>query len=160
MSLSPLLVPAAPDRSVRIDLVAFDVEGGLVLFGEVKAVGADEDRFSLRQLLDYADRTKSSPPFLLTVNRERIRIYRFGRQGAPELTMESDTAPVFGFYDPAFAGKKPFEDYLTVLANAWLDDLAFHWKSETPPLYSEAQGIGLVPLLDKGTVQREVALPV
>lgn len=159
MSLSPLLVPVAPERSVRIDLVAFDAEGDLVLFGKVKAVGADEDRFSLRQLLDHADRTKSSPPFLLTVNRERMRVYRF-RQGAPELALESDTTPIFGFYDPAFAGKRPFEDYLTVLTNAWLDDLAFHWKSETPPLYPEALGIGLVPLLDKGTVQREVALSV
>ncbi len=41
--------------------------------------------------------------------------------------------------------------YLETLVEAWLRDLAYHWKSETPPESEKLAEIGLLQRLEGGT---------
>jgi len=44
-----------------------------------------------------------------------------------------------------------FESYLLTLVEAWLRDLAYHWKSEDPPGSEELGKAGLIEKLEGGT---------
>jgi hypothetical protein len=65
---------------------------------------------------------------------------------------------VLRHYDAEFSNKRIFELYLTTLVEAWLRDLAYHWKSEKPPASEQLAAIGLLQQLEGGTTQPEVAL--
>ena len=47
-----------------------------------------------------------------------------------------------------------FEDYLLTLVEAWIRDLAYHWKSEAPPGSQELEQAGVLQTLAGGTTQR------
>jgi hypothetical protein len=57
-------------------------------------------------------------------------------------------------YDPEFPRERVFESYLLTLVEAWLRDLAYHWKSENPPGSEELGRAGLLEKLEGGTTQR------
>jgi len=65
---------------------------------------------------------------------------------------------VLRHYEAEFGTKRIFELYLTALVEAWLRDLAYHWKSEKPPASEQLAAIGLLQQLAGGTTQLEVAL--
>ena len=65
-----------------------------------------------------------------------------------------DTRQVLQHYDLEFPGKRVFESYLLTLVEAWLRDLAYHWKSENPPGSEELGRAGLLERLEGGTTQR------
>jgi hypothetical protein len=65
-----------------------------------------------------------------------------------------DTPKVLSHYDPDFAGKRIFEFYLLTLVEAWLRDLAYHWKSPNPPGSEELQAAGFLGRVEGGTTQR------
>jgi hypothetical protein len=54
----------------------------------------------------------------------------------------------------ASTGQSWFESYLLTLVEAWLRDLAYHWKSEDPPGSEELGRAGLLEKLEGGTTQR------
>jgi hypothetical protein len=64
-----------------------------------------------------------------------------------------DTRQVLQHYDPDFPSRRVFEAYLLTLAEAWLRDLAYHWKSESPPGSDELRSVGLLEKLEGGTTQ-------
>ena len=45
----------------------------------------------------------------------------------------SSTPTILRTYDPNFDNHFIYETYLTTLLQAWLDDIAHHWKSTEPP---------------------------
>ena len=62
-----------------------------------------------------------------------------------------DTSSILQHYDPEYAKKRVFKFYLVTLAEAWLRDLAYHWKSESPPGSEELQRVGLLSRMEGGT---------
>ncbi|MFN7384125.1 MAG: hypothetical protein ACK5RY_18675, partial [Dolichospermum sp.] len=46
-----------------------------------------------------------------------------------------------------------YQSTLITLTQSWLRDLAYHWKSETPPYIEEMKEIGLFTLLFDGTTE-------
>ncbi|AFZ27170.1 hypothetical protein Cylst_5125 [Cylindrospermum stagnale PCC 7417] len=67
-----------------------------------------------------------------------------------KISLESDD--ILSHYDPEFSKKRIFDFHLQTLVKSWLRDLAYHWKSETPPASRELTEIGLLQLLEGGQV--------
>jgi hypothetical protein len=92
--------------------------------------------------------------FVLAIDPNHIELYRPGAEGLGEPVVRLDTRQVLQHYDPALPGKRVFEPYLLTLVEAWLRDLAYHWKSENPPGSEELAQAGLLEKLEGGTTQR------
>ena len=92
--------------------------------------------------------------FFLTIDPNCIQLYRSGEGSLGEPIVRLDTRQVLQHYDPELAGKRVFQPYLLTLVEAWLRDLAYHWKSEYPPGSDELGRTGLLEKLEGGTTQR------
>lgn len=92
--------------------------------------------------------------FVLAVDPNSIQLYGVQGEGLGEPVARLDTRQILQHYDPDFAGKRVFEPYLLTLVEAWLRDLAYHWKSEDPPGSEELGRTGLLEKLEGGTTQR------
>lgn len=133
------------------DAAVVDRENHPVALVEVKAHPVESWATILsRQLAKSAERIA----FVLTIDPNSIQLYRPAGEDLGEPLIHLDTRQVLQHYDPEFAGKRVFEPYLLTLAEAWLRDLAYHWKSENPPGSAELGRTGLLEKLEGGTTQR------
>ena len=80
-------------------------------------------------------------------------MYRLTENELSDPVVRLDTAKVLSHYDPDFAGKRIFEHYLLTLAEAWLRDLAYGWKSPSPPGSDELKAAGFLARVEGGTTQ-------
>lgn len=99
-----------------------------------------------RQLAKSAERDA----YVLTIDPDFIHLYRPTGENLGEPIAQFDTRQVLRHYDPEFPGKRVFEPYLLTLVEAWLRDLAYHWKSENPPGSEELGRTGLLEKLEGG----------
>jgi len=132
------------------DAAVVDRENHAVALVQVKAHPVERWATVLpRQLAEFAERVA----FVLTIDPNRIQLYRPGGESLGEPIVQLDTRQVLQHYDPEFPGKRVFESYLLTLVEAWLRDLAYHWKSENPPGSEELGRAGLLEKLEGGTTQ-------
>lgn len=103
-----------------------------------------------KQLARFGERAA----FVLTIDLNSIALYRPEGETPVEPIVQLDTKQVLQHYDPEFPKKRVFESYLLTLAEAWLRDLAYHWKSDHPPGSEELRGAGLLEKVEGGTTQR------
>ena len=133
------------------DTAVVDREDQTVALVEVKAHPVERWTTILpRQLAQFAE----DVAFVLAIDPNSIQLYRSGGEDLGEPIVRLDTRQVLQHYDPGFAGKRVFEPYLLTLVEAWLRDLAYHWKSEDPPGSEELGRVGLLEKLQGGTTQR------
>src|SRR5262249_34009593 len=92
--------------------------------------------------------------FVLTTDPDSIQLYRSKGESLGEPIVRLDTRQVLQHHDPEFPRERVFEFYLLTLVEAWLRDLAYHWKSEEPPGSEELGRAGLLEKLEGGTTQR------
>ena len=134
------------------DGAVVDRDNQTVALVEVKIgpVGERWDTVLPNQLARYAERVD----FVLAIDPVNIRLYRLdaGRLGEPVAVL--DTARVLEHNDPDFPNKRIFESYLLTLVEAWLRDLAYHWKSLHPPGFEELREAGLLDRIEGGTTER------
>ena len=156
------------------DLVSLDRDGQVVLVVHAYARDRDgmlvgdgirtEPFFWFRDANKLIAKEKAITPFGMLVFLDKIDIYRHGISdregpsgGAFTLGMDYypslNTADVFSNYDPDFHKKKVYHTYLTILADLWLRDLAYHWKTARPPGSDTLEEIGLLRLLEGGTTK-------
>ena len=102
-----------------------------------------------RQLAKFAEPVS----FVLTIDPDSIQLYRSEGPGLEEPIVRLDTRQVLQHYDPEFPKNRVFEPYLLTLVEAWLRDLAYHWKSVSPPGSEELGRAGLLEKLEGGTTQ-------
>ena len=103
-----------------------------------------------RQLASFGERVA----FVLAVDPNSIALYRPNGETLVEPIVQLDTRQVLQHYDPEFPNKRVFESYLLTLVEAWLRDLAYHWKSDNPPGSEELREAGLLEKVEGGTTQR------
>jgi hypothetical protein len=146
----------APLVSSVIDFAALNKEDQPILIGEAK-IGQveEEDRAqmsaSLRMLAHVV-------PFAMLADPEQIQIFRWdGKDLSPPVAVLR-TPEVLRQYEPEFEERRVFERYLIALIAAWLRDLAYHWKLQTPPGSEELKKIGLLDKLADGTTLPEVEI--
>ncbi len=132
------------------DAAVVDRENHTVALVEVKAHPVERWATILpRQLAKFAERVA----FVLTIDPNCIQLYRSGGESLGEPIVRLDTRQVLQHYDPEFPRERVFESYLLTLVEAWLRDLAYHWKSEDPPGSEELGKAGLLEKLEGGTTQ-------
>lgn len=130
------------------DVAVADRDGHVVALVEVK----ERPRLSWPELL--GPRLKNAPEtveFILAVDTRDILVYRVDGRELGECVASLKSDEVFSLYDPGFSGRRVFHPYLITLAEAWLRDLAYHWKSDRPPGSDALAGIGLLRRLEGGT---------
>ena len=134
------------------DAAVVDGENRTIALIQVKAHPVERWATVLprQRLAKFAERVD----FVLTIDPNRIQLYRPAGESLGEPIVQLDTRQVLQHYDPEFPGKRVFESYLLTLVEAWLRDLAYHWKSEDPPGSEELGRAGLLEKLEGGTTQR------
>ena len=142
-------------RAHIADIVAFDANDVPVMLIEVKA-RPEEKVYDREQLVQYLQAAPSIPYAMLVTLRD-IQIFEWKSQTL-SLLLTTPTADVLSAYEPEFREKTIYEYYLATLVEAWLRDVAFHWQSETPPLFNQLTQLGLAEKLDNGTTRREQEL--
>ena len=147
------------------DIIAEDRDGNPILIVEIKVTDASQ-----ADILAFLSRfLEAAPPlnFAMFVDLEQIVVMKSDVANPQNPLVTLKTLDVLKFYDPDFAGKNPnyrstgiFRDYFATLVEAWLRDLAYHWKSQTPPGSEELTGTGLLELLEGGMTKRDVTITV
>jgi hypothetical protein len=132
------------------DAAVMDRENHAVALVQVKAHPVERWATILqRQLAKLTERVA----FVLTIDPDCIQLYRPEGESLGEPIVHLETRQVLQHYDPGFPRKRVFESYLLTLVEAWLRDLAYHWKSENPPGSEELGRAGLLEKLEGGTTQ-------
>ncbi len=142
----------------RPDFVALDKEGQIILIAEVKGNPFDSNREKTKknailQIIDFLKAEKALIPFAMFVDLENILFFRWDGKNLSEVILSLSTADVLSHYEPKFRSKQIFNLYLLGLTEAWLRDLAYHWKLEIPPFTKEMADIGLLQILEDGSTQ-------
>ncbi len=133
------------------DVAVVDRENHAVALVQVKADPVGSWATILpTQLPKFAE----SVAFVLTIDPNCIQLYTPVGESLGEPIVQLDTQQVLQHYDPEYSRKRVFEPYLLTLVEAWLRDLAYHWKSEDPPASEELGRAGLLEKLEGGTTQR------
>jgi hypothetical protein len=132
------------------DAVIRDSDDRVVALVEVKAHPVDKWAPILpRQLA----KTLEQVGYILRIDPNSISVFRAVGQTLGDPIVHLDTRQILRHYDPEFPAKRVFESYLLTLVEAWLRDLAYHWKSENPPGEDELRKTGLLERLAGGTTQ-------
>ncbi len=133
-----------------IDLAMLDADGQAVLIAQVRVSDLSPGQFS-EPVITYA--RHHGIPFFLIADLNTIRIYHVDDRAS--LIFEAPTIDVLSRYDRDFSSKRIFGFYLKRLIEAWLRDVAYHWKSEMPPCFKELSDVGLAQRVMNGTTLSE-----
>jgi hypothetical protein len=138
------------------DIIARDREGRPVLIAEVEAVEVSGD--DVQRLIGELKATSPEIPFVMVVDPEKMVIVPGHCEDPTACAVSFSTTDVLRHYAPDFAGKETpygsqrvFHIWLTARVEAWLRDLAYHWKPGEPPKERELEEVGLRQLLEGGT---------
>jgi hypothetical protein len=131
------------------DAAVVDSENHAVALVQVKAhpVGQNWETFLPKQLV----KLPHSGAFVLTIDPNCILLYEWNGKELTGPVVKFETATILQHYEPEFGKRRMFEPYLLTLVEAWLRDLAYHWKSEHPPGSEELRRVGLLGKLEGGT---------
>jgi len=137
--------------------VAVNKQEQVILIGEVRGFPfrfKDEEikKYTIR-LANYLQVAKVIIPFAMLADVENILIFQWDGCNLSEPVLSLKTADVLNYYDPEFSKKQIFTPYLTALIEAWLRDLAYHWKLVMPSFTKEMADINLLQLLEGGTTE-------
>lgn len=134
------------------DAAVVDRENNAVALVQVKGhpVGDRWTTILSRQLASFGEQVA----FVLAIDPNTIALYRPEGESLAEPIVQLNTSQVLKYYDPEFSKKRVFESYLLTLVEAWLRDLAYHWKSDNPPGSEELREAGLLEKVEGGTTQR------
>jgi hypothetical protein len=107
--------------------------------------------------VSYMKAVEPAIPFGMLIDSENIQVFRGGETPSQPI-ISLKTGEVLRRYEPEYGREPIFETYLAALVEAWLRDLASNWDSAAPPGREPLASVGLLPLLEGGTIRREVRL--
>lgn len=143
------------------DIVVLNKDDKVVLLVEIKGTklaGREAKQKAISSLQSYLQSTKKDIHFAMLADLNNIEIFQWNGEYFSEPIISLNTAEILSNYDGEFRNKKILEFYLETLVEAWLRDLAYHWKSETQPAAKELAEIGLLQQLAGGTTHSQVNL--
>lgn len=148
---------------ILADIIAFNNIGKPILLIEVKSngsktVGRLQAKTAINKIVYYLNLADQLIPFAMLVTPENIQIFQWDEKKLSKPIVCLQTADILSYYEPEFRDKRIFSLYLTTLVEAWLRDLAYHWKSQNPPGSQELEAISLLEKLADGTTQTEVKI--
>ncbi|BAY09084.1 hypothetical protein [Calothrix sp. NIES-2098] len=149
------------------DIVVLDKDEKIVLLVEVKGrklEGRDAKQKAISPLKSYLQNVRNTrvhlgqEMFAMLADLGNVDIFKWDGKKFSDSLISLETANILSHYDPEFSKKRILGLYLETLVEAWLRDLAYHWKSETPPATKKLAEIGLLQRLEGGTTQSQVNL--
>lgn len=132
------------------DAAVLDRDDHLVALVEVKANPTTEWE---PILTDQLARAGERVAFVFAVDLSGIQLFRSGETPLGNPIVRLDTREILGHYDSRFSEKRVFSPYLRTLVEAWIRDLAYHWRSEKPPGSEALANTGLLEAIEGGTTQ-------
>jgi hypothetical protein len=143
------------------DIIVEDRDERPIALVEVKPRVASREE--LQDWTHQLDHSHPSILFGMFVDLEDIHLLRRDvREGTFVSIANLRTREILKHYAPEFAGKDTrygsiqiFQDLLETLVTAWLRDLAYHWKSESPPGTEDLSSTGLIEMIEGGFARRE-----
>ena len=152
----------------KADIVVLDKWGKIALLVEVKGKfqGIEAKQRGISQLNLYFQNvnninisySQADDLFGMLAHTEYIEIFKWKNDVFLEPIISLKTADILSHYEPEFTSKRILGLYMETLIEAWLRDLAYHWKSETPPASKELAEIGLLQRLEGGDTYSQVSL--
>ena len=139
----------------ELDAMFLDRENLPVAWIEVKARPLGEEWKPLLMSL-MGQRPHRTTEFILAIDPVCIQLYRPTETELGEPLARLETPKILSHYEPNFTGKRIYEPYLQTLVEAWLRDLAYHWKSPNPPGMEELKATGLLERVAGGTTQNSL----
>ncbi len=118
---------------IRADIIALDAQDNPVLLIEVKA-RPRENIYDREQMIGDLQQAGIALPYAMLVTLEETYIFEWNGSALSEV-LRVPTADALSVYDPEFREKNIYEHYLIRLVETWLQDVAYHWKSEEPPFF-------------------------
>jgi len=146
---------------IPCDIIAEDKSGKTILLVEVKArhlEGKQHKDWFIEKVKSYLQAANTQIPFAMLVDLEEIQIFRCDDTDLSQPVSYIKAAPVLSHYEPMYGKKRIFHHYLEGLVEAWLRDLAYHWKSQIPPASEQIAEIGLLQQLEDGNTYSGTAL--
>ncbi len=134
----------------EVDIIATDKHGEIVLIVEAKAQKLQTKSSAITQLKLYLDRLEANNAFAMLADLDEIEIFKVNHENDFRKIISLKTIDILKYYDAEFPVKKIFDLYLITLLEAWLRDLAYHWKSVKPPASEELATIGLLDMIQAG----------
>lgn len=145
---------------ILVDFLVESTDGEAVLLAEVNRDEFDSD--AIERMRSSLDGVNAEIPFVLLVDPDQVRLFRWDRSELMGPVFTSETPPILRVYAPDFPGPPMpgylLESWMRGLVGAWLRDLAYHWKLASPPCWGQLVEAGLTPLLEGGIVRFEVTL--
>ena len=141
-------------KDAGFDAAVLDREDLPVALIQVKAqpLGKEWTPMLRNQLETYRKHLPNAD-FLLAVDPACMHLYRLHGIDLDGPIVHFDTPQVLSHYEPEFGKKRIFERYVLTLVEAWLRDLAYHWKSAKPPGSDELAAVGFLAKVEGGTTQ-------
>jgi hypothetical protein len=149
------------NADIPFDIIAQDRHGKTILLVEVKArhlEGRQHKDWFIEKVKAYQQTANTDIPFAMLVDLEVMQIFRCDASDWSEPISYIKTATVLSYYEARYGKIRIFHHYLEGLVEAWLNDLAYHWKSQTPPASKQIAEIGLLQQLEDGTTYSGIAL--
>ncbi|MBW4546583.1 MAG: hypothetical protein KME25_19375 [Symplocastrum torsivum CPER-KK1] len=149
------------NNDIPFDIIAQDKSRKIILVVEVKArhlEGKQHKDWFIEKVKSYLQAANTEIPFAMLVDLEDIQIFRCDDTNLSESVSYIKTAPVLSHYEPRYGEIRIFHHYLEGLVEAWLSDLAYHWKSQTPPASQQLAEVGLLQQIEDGTTYSGIAL--
>ncbi|MBD2495684.1 hypothetical protein [Nostoc sp. FACHB-280] len=152
-----------------VDIVGLSKNNKIVLFVKVetleieKNLAKEQGLSHLKAYWKIAQKNQvlviNNDLFAMLVDLENIEIFRYSiSKNRPLLKRLSSfqTSDILSYYDAEFSNKRIFKLYMETLIEAWLRDLAYHWKYEFPPASKGLADIGLLSQLEGGKTYSQV----
>jgi hypothetical protein len=150
---------------MHVDIIAEDRNENPVLAVEVRVTVCSREE--LAAFIDRFLHMNPPLPFGMLVDLESIVVLKRDAQDPTNPVATFEALEVLSFYDPDFAGKdsrygtrRIFGEYLGTLVEAWLRDVAYHWKSESPPGTEVLAHVGLLNAIEGGTTRTDATIAV
>jgi hypothetical protein len=145
---------SVPLATSVIDLAALDEQDQPILIAQVQTRPVEED--DLAYLSSSLSMLAHVVPFAMLANQEEIRLYQWDGKELSNPVAVLRTSDALREYEPEFGQIRIFQRYLVTLIE--LRDLAYHWKSNTPPGSQQLRKAGLLDKLVGGTTRTEVEI--
>ncbi|HYW21641.1 MAG TPA: type I restriction enzyme HsdR N-terminal domain-containing protein [Nodularia sp. (in: cyanobacteria)] len=139
-----------PTRHHEVDIIATDKHGEIVLIVEAKAQKLQTKSSAISQLKSYLNTLEANNAFAMLADLDEIEIFKVNQENDFKKILSLKTVNILKYYDAEFPVKKIFALYFITLLEAWLRDLAYHWKSVKPPASEELATIGLLDMIKQG----------
>ncbi|GET35898.1 MULTISPECIES: hypothetical protein [Microseira] len=141
--------------------VALDAEERIVVL--IQAHGQKLRPLFITEYVGYFKAARGVIPFMILLDKEDILIFAWYSDNVAEPICTLKVIDVLSRYAPDIESKQKSRSslsasYLVGMTKSWIDDLVYHWKSETPPALELIEAIGLLPLLKDGSTQSDVEI--